>query len=231
MNSSLKALAVARVFAMPAYRKLTEAVQHIAFALALLAAAASTARAEQGLDFRTPTSGVPFFVVKPGGAQNIQVCATKQFLDQLLLWPDAPIVADLTWYSHKTSGWPSADTLPRKIKLIPGMWLDNNTKLCSETVYAKHGDFPHTGGWDVTVSLQGTPKKFGTGTYTLGGGKRTLRVDPPTYKPAPPGNVKAVPGAIVVPPAGSGDQQQSGGNSRELPAVQQPATPQRLRVP
>jgi hypothetical protein len=199
---------------MTIHRTAVRALGRVLGAVLLVAAAATGGHAEQGLDFLTPAPGVPFFVVKAGAAQNIQVCATKAFLDQLVLWPGAPIVVDLTWQPMSPPAWPKPDTLPRKAQLV--MWLPGNTKFCSGSVLAKHEDFPHTGGWQLAVSMQGTPKKLGMGTYTLGGGTRTIRVDPPTYKPLPPGSVKAAPGPIVAPPAAGGGQSGTGGR---LPAT------------
>jgi hypothetical protein len=173
------------------------------------------ASAEQELDFRTPAPGVPFVIVTPGGSQNIQVCASKKLLDQLTLWPGQPIVADLTWYPPKTQGdWPVAggEHLPRKIKLLDGMWIDG--KLCSETVYAKYQDFPVPGYWEVDLSLRAPVKKYGSDMLNVGGGKRTIRVDAVFKKPSSPGTVTTKPGGPVLPPAGQGQDSGSGSGGR-----------------
>lgn len=190
----------------------------------VLALGALPAAAEQELQFRTPlpaSSPNAFVILKPGGVQNVQSCATQNLLDQLNLWPGQPIMVEYTWKPVGSSWASPKSSLPTKSQLV--IPIASEKKLCTAPVDVKHDAFPTTGMWEVAVSMHAPVKKYNSQTMLIGGGLARIRVDGPSVKAnQPPGNVKAAP---VVPPPPKGDSSAdpgSGQSNTRVPAVQQP---------
>ncbi len=171
----------------------------------IIVLAVSPAFAEQDLHFRAPqpVSSVPFTGLLPGKTVSLQACAKKTLLDQLNLWPGAPVMVEYTWKKTGTplsyAPWPGQkEALPLKRQLV--IWLDNNTEFCTAGESLKSENFPDTGMWDVTVSMHAPVKKYGSNTMLIGGELARIRVDPPKVTVKPSATMKATP--VPVPPAG-----------------------------
>jgi hypothetical protein len=196
----------------------------------VLALATLPAAAEQELQFRTPvpaSSGPNAFVIlKPGGVQNVQSCATQNLLDQLNLWPGQPVMVEYTWKAVGSSlpntGWAGQkESLPLKSQLV--IPISQEKKLCTAPVNVKYDAFPSVGMWEVAVSMHAPVKKYNSQTMLIGGGLARIRVDGPAAKAnQPPSNVKAAPVLPPQPPKGEASSDQGAGQSNtRVPAVQQ----------
>jgi hypothetical protein len=190
----------------------------------VLALTTPPAAAAQELDFRTPvpiSSGANVFVIlKPGGVQNVQSCATQHLLDQLSLWPSQPVMVQYTWKPVGSSWATPTSSLPTKSQLV--VPIASEKKLCTAPVAVKYDAFPATGMWQVVVSMNAPVKKYNSQTMLIGGGTARIRVDAPSVKAnQPPTAVKAAP---VLPPKPPQDERGTGAgqSTTRVPAVQQP---------
>ncbi len=178
-------------------------------AVALVVLASTPALAQTELGFRTPIPVSPaqpnsFVLLKPGGAQNLQFCATKRLLDQLLVPPGQRITVEYQWKlvdaprSLAQAGTKTA--LPVKDEL--SVWADNETQLCSAGVVARYEAFPQPGTWEVSASVRAAAKQLGGKTVQFSGGLARIRVEPPAQAPAAATEPKPGPPPAVVPPPG-----------------------------
>lgn len=181
---------------------------------ALLLSAASAA-ADYDFDFVSPATYPGFTYLKSNDTLNVQVCASKKWLDMHVaagaLWPGPPYKVNFEWTAQKWN-W-AQGTLPVTTQLT----VPTGNRFCSVPMLVKYVDFPAHEQWRIRATVQ-LDKGASTGFV-----ERYISVLVPALRAAPPGNVKAVPGGpSVVPPGNAGAGQDDAQRAGQLPAVQRP---------